>query len=40
MGAWRSEIFPEEVEEILFDDEFDNSDFIDDSGESNDEEDI
>ena len=33
--TWASEIFPEEVEETLFDD-----DHIDDSGESDDEEDI
>ena len=38
--TWTSEIFPEEVEEILFDDEFDTNDYIDDRGESDDEKDI
>ena len=38
--TWISDIFPKEVEEILFDDEFDTSDYIDDSGECDDEEDI
>ena len=38
--TWTSDIFPEEVEEILFDDEFDTNDYIDDRGESDDEEDI
>ena len=38
--TWTSEIFAEEVEEILFDDEFDTNDYIDDSGESDNEEDI
>ena len=38
--TWTSEIFPEEVEEILFNDEFDTIDYIDDSEESDDEEDI
>ena len=38
--TWTSELFPEEVQEILFDDEFDINDYIDDSGESDDEEDI
>ena len=38
--TFTSDIFPEEVKEILFDDEFDNKDYIDDSGESNNEEDI
>ena len=35
-----SEIFPKEVAEILFDDEFDTNDYIDDSGKSDEEEDI
>ena len=38
--TWTSEIFPKEVEEILFNDEFDTDDYIDDSGESDDEEHI
>ena len=38
--TWTSEVFPEEVEEILFDDEFGTNDYIDDSGESDDKEDI
>ena len=38
--TWISDIFSQEVEKILFDDEFDNNDYIDDSGESDDEEDI
>ena len=38
--AWTSEIFPQEVEELLFDDEFDTNDYIADSGENDDEEDI
>ena len=38
--TWTSEVFPEEVEEILFDDEFDTNDYIDDSGESDDKEDL
>ena len=37
--TFTSDIFPEKVKEILFDDEFDNNDNIDDSGESDDEED-
>ena len=37
--TWTSEICPQEVEEILFDDEFDTNDYIDDSGESDNEED-
>ena len=35
--TWTSEVFPEEV---LFEDEFDTNDYIDDSRESDDEEDI
>ena len=38
--TWTSEIFPEVVGEILFDEEFDNNDYVDDSGESEDMEDI
>ena len=38
--TWTSEIFPEVVGEILFDEEFDNNDYVDDSGESEDVEDI
>ena len=38
--TWTSEIFPEEVDEILLDDEFHTDDYVDDSGESDDEEDI
>ena len=38
--TWTSEIFLEEVEEILLNDEFDTIGYIDDSGESDDEEDI
>ena len=38
--TWISDIFSQEVEKILFDDEFDNNDYIDDSGEGDDEEDI
>ena len=38
--TWTSEIFLEEVEEILLNDEFDTNGYIDDSGESDDEEDI
>ena len=38
--TWTSEIFPEEVEEILFDDEFDTNDYIDDREESDDEDNI
>ena len=32
--TWTSKIFPEEVEEILFDEEFDSIDYIDDNRES------
>ena len=38
--TWTFEIFPEEVEEISFDNDFDTNDYIDDSWESDDEEDI
>ena len=38
--TWTSEIFPEEVGEILFDDEFDTNYYTDDSWGSDDKEDI
>ena len=38
--TWVSDIYPEEVEEVLLDEEFDNNDYIEDSGESDDEEDV
>ena len=38
--TWTSEIFPKEVKEILFNNEFDTNDYIYDSGESVDEEDV
>ena len=38
--TWISEIFPKEVKENLFDEEFDSSDYIDENGEREDEGDI
>ena len=38
--TWTSKIFPEEVEEILFDGEFDSNDYIDNNRESESEKDI
>ena len=38
--TWTSKIFPEEVEEILFEEEFDSNHYIDDNRESEGEEDI
>ena len=38
--TWTSEIFPEEDEKNLFDEKFDSNNYIDDSGESEVEEDI
>ena len=38
--TWTSEIFPKEVKENLFDEEFDSSDYIDENGEREDEGDI
>ena len=38
--TWTSEIFPKEIAEILFDDEFDTNYYIDDSGETDEDENI
>ena len=35
---WAVEIYPEEVKDILFDDQYDEEEFLDDEGESGDEE--